>query len=195
MRSPYLMIGIAALVIIAGTIYGVNHRFTPRSYTEQSMATSTLVLASSAFEDGGPIPSKYTCDDNRLLSPPLSISGVPEGTESLALIVDDPDVPKVKIPSGVFDHWTLFNIPAGTREIPEGGSAGIAGANSAGQNAYTGPCPPKEYEPSEHRYFFKLYALDAELPLRAGASKADVEKAMEGHIIAQTELVGRYKKK
>jgi len=104
-------------------------------------------------------------------------------------------VPKALHADGVFDHWVLFNIPAETREIPEGGSVGVAGANGAGKNAYTGPCPPPQYEPSEHRYIFKLYALDSELPLRAGATKADVEKVMEGHIVAQTELVGRYKRK
>jgi len=104
-------------------------------------------------------------------------------------------VPKALHADGVFDHWVLFNIPAETREIPEGGSVGIAGANGAGKNAYTGPCPPPQYEPSEHRYVFKLYALDSELPLQAGATKADVEKVMEGHIVAQTELVGTYKRK
>ncbi|OHB19612.1 MAG: kinase inhibitor, partial [Parcubacteria group bacterium RIFCSPHIGHO2_01_FULL_56_18] len=124
----------------------------------------------------------------------LSIGGVPEGTKSLALIMDDPDVPKVLRADGVFDHWVLFNIPADTREIPEGGSIGVAGANSAGKNAYAGPCPPPQYEPSEHRYVFKLYALDSELPLQAGATKEEVEKAMEGHILGQTQLVGRYKR-
>jgi len=88
----------------------------------------------------------------------------------------------------------LFNISPDTREIPEGKSVGIAGANGAGKNAYTGPCPPPQYEPSEHRYIFKLYALDSELPLQAGATKEDVEKAMEGHIVAQAQLVGRYKR-
>ena len=159
------------------------------------MATSTLTLTSPAFENGGLIPAKYTCDEDRMLSPQLLISGVPEEAKSLALIMDDPDVPKAIHPDGMFDHWTLFNIPPQTTGIPEGGSAGIAGANGAGKNAYTGPCPPPQYEPSEHRYFFKLYALDTELTLQAGASKEEVEKAMQGHVVGEVQLMGRYKRK
>jgi len=159
------------------------------------MVTSTLILTSLTFIANGSIPSKYTCDEDRSLSPPLSIAGVPAGAKSLALIMDDPDVPKQLRPDGVFDHWTLFNIPAGTREIPEGGSVGIAGANGAGNNAYTGPCPPPQYEPSEHRYVFTLYALDSMLALQAGASKKEVIAAMQGHILDQTQLIGKYKRK
>jgi Raf kinase inhibitor-like YbhB/YbcL family protein len=140
------------------------------------------------------VPPLYTCDGSHV-SPPLSISGVPEGAKSLVLIVDDPDVPKAVLPAGVFDHWVLFNIPVTTTEIAQGGSAGTVGANSSGQNAYAGPCPPPQYDPPEHRYFFKLYALNAELPLKEGASKADVEKAMDGHVIAETRLMGRYERK
>jgi len=159
------------------------------------MVTSTLILTSLTFIANGSIPSKYTCDEDRSLSPPLSIAGVPAGAKSLALIMDDPDVPKQLRPDGVFDHWTLFNIPAGTREIPEGGSAGIAGANGAGKNAYTGPCPPPQYEPSEHRYVFTLYALDSMLALQAGASKKEVKAAMQGRILDQTQLIGKYKRR
>ena len=109
--------------------------------------------------------------------------------------MDDPDVPKQLRPDGVFDHWTLFNIPASMSEIPEGGSVGIAGANGAGKNAYTGPCPPPQYEPSEHRYVFTLYALDRMLDLKAGATKQEVKAAMQGHILEQTQLIGKYKRK
>ena len=151
-------------------------------------------LSSPAFENGGKIPSKYTCDEDRLLSPPLFISGVPESAASLALIVDDPDVPKMRRPDGVFDHWVLFNLPSDTTDIPEGRSVGTAGVNSAGTAAYTGPCPPPEYEPSEHRYIFRLYALDEVLNLPSGATKKEVLAAMEGHIIAITEFVGRYRR-
>jgi hypothetical protein len=193
MRSAYFMTGIAALVIIAGVVYGVS-RTAPRSYTEQPMVASGLSLASTAFEDGGLIPAAYTCDGSRELSPSLSISGIPAGAKSLVLIVDDPDVPKERVPSGVFDHWILFNIPTDVREIPEGGTAGVAGVNTSGKNAYTGPCPPKEYQPSEHRYFFKLYALDTELALEAGATKAAVEQAMGGHVLAETQLMARYER-
>lgn len=95
----------------------------------------------------------------------------------------------------MFDHWVLFNIPPETTKIPEGGSVGVPGANGAGQNAYTGPCPPAQYEPSRDRYRFKLYALDTALALSAGASKATAEQAMRGHIVAQTQLTGLYKRK
>src|SRR3989344_931878 len=179
MRTAYLLLGVLWLIIIAGAAYGFNRGFTPSRDTiagtasGTSMATSTLTLTSPAFENGGLIPAKYTCDEDRTLSPQLLISGVPEEAKSRALIMDDPDVPKAIHPDGMFDHWTLFNIPPQTTGIPEGGSAGIAGANGAGKNAYTGPCPPPQYEPSEHRYFFKLYALDTELTLQTGASKAE----------------------
>ncbi len=129
------------------------------------------------------------------MSPALTFAGVPAATKSLALIMDDPDVPKQLRPDGVFDHWTLFNIPASTREIPEGGSVGIAGTNGAGKNVYTGPCPPPQYEPSEHRYVFALYALDRMLALEAGATKLEVKAAMQGHILDQTQLIGKYKRK
>lgn len=203
MRNAYAIVGIAGLIVFTGAAYAFN-----RSYTQQratvstetrtdasiSMTTSTLILMSPAFADNASIPPRFTCDGDRSVSPALSIAGVPEGAKSLALIMDDPDVPKALHADGVFDHWVLFNIPADTREIPEGGSVGVAGANGAGKNAYIGPCPPPQYEPSEHRYIFRLYALDSELPLQAGATKEEVEKAMEGHIIARTQLVGRYKR-
>ena len=203
MRNAYAIVGVAALVVIAGGAYAFNRSFTQprdtvstqtRTGAPTTMSTLTLSLTSSAFAEDASIPSRFTCDGDRSVSPPLSMAGVPQGTKSLALIMDDPDVPKALYGDGVFDHWVLFNIPPETREIPEGGSAGVAGANSAGENAYTGPCPPPQYEPSEHRYVFKLYALDSELSLQAGAGKADMEKAMEGHILAQTQLVGRYKR-
>lgn len=163
-----------------------------------TMTTNTTYpffkLTSTAFVDGVAIPSTYTCDGDRLLSPPLSIAGVPADTVSLALIMDDPDVPKVLRPDGVFDHWILFNIPPDTKEIEKGKSAGIHGVNSAGNDAYTGPCPPPQYDPPEHRYIFTLYALDIDLPLVEGASKTAVLGAMQGYIIAQTQLIGRYKR-
>ena len=203
MRNAYAIVGIAGLIVFLGAAYAFNRSSTQsgdtvstqaRTDASISMAPSTLTLTSSAFAEGASIPSRFTCDGDRSVSPALSIAGVPEGTKSLALIMDDPDVPKALHADGVFDHWVLFNIPADTREIPEGTSVGVAGANGAGKNAYTGPCPPPQYEPSEHRYVFKLYALDSELALQQGATKADVEKAMEGHIVAQAQLVGRYKR-
>ncbi len=151
-------------------------------------------LTSSAFENGGTIPSKYTCEGERTVNPPLSIREIPSGTQSLTLIMEDPDVPRDMKPDGMFDHWILFNVSPILREIPEGGSAGLQGMNGAGQHGYTGPCPPSDHEPSEHRYFFRLYALDTELTLPYGATKQQVFKAMEGHMLAETELMGRYRK-
>jgi Raf kinase inhibitor-like YbhB/YbcL family protein len=158
------------------------------------MAISTLTIASPVFEVGGDIPSRYTCDGENF-SPPISISGVPEAAHTLVLIMEDRDVPAAIKPDGIFDHWILFNIPAMTTDIQEGASAGIAGKNGAGQNTYIGPCPPKEYEPRTHRYFFRLYALDTELSLTEGAARADIERAMAGHVLQEALVIGRYRKK
>ncbi len=156
----------------------------------------TFSLTSPAFENNGKIPAKYTCDGDRTINPPLTFSGVPEGAKSLALIMDDPDVPKALHPEGVFDHWVAFNIPPGTNGIPEGGPVpGIAGANGAGVGAYTGPCPPPQYEPREHRYVFALYALGAPLTLPAGATKREVLEALAPLLLAETKLIGRYSRK
>ncbi|MDP2655295.1 MAG: YbhB/YbcL family Raf kinase inhibitor-like protein [bacterium] len=155
-----------------------------------------MTLTSSAFENNGMIPAKYTCDGDRTISPPLEISGVSDVAKALVLIMDDPDVPKVLHADGVFDHWVVFNIPPDSKGILEGGPVpGIAGANGAGVNAYTGPCPPPQYEPSEHRYIFKLYALIEPIVLNAGATKEEVLDALAPLVLAETELVGRYSRK
>jgi Raf kinase inhibitor-like YbhB/YbcL family protein len=155
-----------------------------------------LALTSTAFEQNGRIPAKYTCDGDRRVNPPLAFLGVPEGAKSLVLIMDDPDVPKVRHASGVFDHWVVFNIPPDAGGIPEGGPVpGTLGANGAEALAYTGPCPPPEYEPSEHRYVFKLYALREELALKAGATKGEVLAALAPARIEEAELIGRYSRK
>ena len=144
-----------------------------------------IKIASTAFAEGEMIPKKYTCDGDDI-SPPLQISDVPENTKSLALIMDDPDAPV-----GVWDHWIAFNIPASISQINEGEEPqGTPGKNSWGRTVYGGPCPPS----GTHRYFFKLYALDTMLDLEPGASKKKVLKAMEGHILAQGELMGKYKR-
>lgn len=195
MRTAYALVGLVWLMIFTALAWGFHPQFKSAGNTSStSMASSTLTLTSSAFENGASIPSRFTCDGVQV-SPPLSISGVPEDAKSLVLIMDDPDVPKALKPDGTFDHWVLFNIPPETREIPEGGSVGIAGVNGAGKDAYMGPCPPAQYEPSEHRYFFKLYALDSMLSLNASASKTDVLGAMEGHVVGEAELIGRYKRR
>ena len=159
--------------------------------TNDSSMNTPLSLTSSAFSDGEVIPSQYTCDGANSI-PPLSISGVPEDAESLVLIMDDPDIPdSVKESRGieVFDHWVVFNIPTDITTIEEGKQpAGTLGLNSAGNAEYTGPCPPD----GEHRYFFKLYALDTTLDLDEGATKQEVEEALYEHILTQTRLLGRY---
>ncbi|HEY9481164.1 MAG TPA: YbhB/YbcL family Raf kinase inhibitor-like protein [Candidatus Paceibacterota bacterium] len=154
-------------------------------------ATTTMKLTSIAFEAGGKIPPQYTCDgDNKMM--PLSFDGVPAEAKSLALTIDDPDVPKDRVPSGVFDHLVVFNIPPKTEGVKETDTTvpGTYGNNGAGQPAYAGPCPPDR----EHRYFFRLYALDTQLALKKGATKEELLADMEGHVIAKAELMGTYER-
>jgi len=212
MLRAYLVTSIGLLVLVLGVLavfLGKSPGAGPRASSDTSITKithasssnlmpSTLKLTSSAFADGEVMPSGFTCDatpSTGAAHPPLSIAGVPQGAVSLALIMDDPDVPG----GGVFDHWVLFNIPAppvgGSLEIPVGAAAGVAGHNSAGTPDYYPPCPPAAYEPSEHRYRFKLYALDAMLDVPEGASKADVEASMQEHVLDETQLTGRYKRK
>ena len=147
-----------------------------------------MKLSSPAFQHEGTIPEKYTCDGGNI-NPPLIISDVPSGALSLALIMDDPDVPKDLKPDGMWDHWIVFNIPPGLSEIKEGEEPeGTHGKGSSQNLDYFGPCPPDR----EHRYFFKLYALDTKLDLPEKSGKQEVENAMKGHILAETELMGRY---
>ena len=142
-----------------------------------------MKITSSAFQEGGNIPSKFTCDGSDT-SPPLQITGVPSEAKSLVLIADDPDAP-----SGLFTHWLVWNIPPQTNSIAEGSAPkGVQGTNDFGKSGYKGPCPP----PGTHRYSFKIFALDRELDLRSGAKRSQVDAAMKGHVIAQGELVGRY---
>lgn len=152
-------------------------------------------IKSPAFENNGLIPAKYTCDSDLPaggINPPLTISGVPTEAKSLTLIMEDPDVPKDRVPEGIIIHWIKFNMPVDNFIIEEGKEpAGVAGRAVRDNTAYVGPCPPDR----EHRYFFKLYALDIMLPLAPGATKTEVEVSMEGHIIEKAELVGRYDKK
>lgn len=150
-----------------------------------------IELKSTAFHYGGMIPSKHTCDGTNL-SPQLSWSNVPEGTESLAILCDDPDAP-----GGTWVHWVIFNIPANTKELAEGihsyqshSNGTTHGKNDFGRLGYGGPCPPG----GTHRYFFKIYALDQVLLVKPGATKTDVENSMRGHILGQGELMGKYKR-
>ena len=146
-----------------------------------------MKLTSTAFIEGGKIPSKYTCEGENT-NPELHISGVPSDAKTLVLIMDDPDVPEFIRKDRMYDHWVVFNIPPSTIHISERSQPqGIPGKNTSGGLNYTGPCPPDR----EHRYFFKLYALDCELTLSKGVSKHDVENAIKGHILAQAQLMGR----
>jgi hypothetical protein len=151
-----------------------------------------LTLSSPAFGEGESIPSRFTCEGENI-SPELRIAHVPAGAVSLALLMEDPDIPEsVRKNRGieVFDHWVVFNIPSGTTVLAQGQKPpGVEGMNSAGQG-YTGPCPPD----GEHRYFFKLYALDTLLDLNRSATKARVEQAMKGHVLEKAQLIGVYKK-
>jgi Raf kinase inhibitor-like YbhB/YbcL family protein len=150
-----------------------------------------MKISSPAFDHGGKIPSRHTCDGENV-SPPLLFSDVPGAAKTLTLIMDDPDVPKHVRKEGIWDHWIVFNIPADLRDIKEGEEppGGTPGLGTNGNEEYFGPCPPDR----EHRYFFKLYALDTELNLPQGASKKQVEDAMKGHVLEQAELMGRYER-
>lgn len=149
-----------------------------------------LTLTSLAFEMNGVIPSRFTCEGKNI-SPDLIFSNIPKNTQSLALIMEDPDVPHSIRQDGVWDHWIVWNMPPETPGIDEGGIApGISGLNSRGNTSYGGPCPPDK----EHRYIFTLYALNTLLPLKAGATKAELLKSASSHIIEQAQLIGRYKK-
>ncbi len=164
---------------------------TPVSGTKEGTAMANIQLISSAFEEGKFIPSKYTCDGADV-SPPLKWSNIPQNTKTIALICDDPDAPV-----GTWVHWVMYNIPPTVSELTEGvpsdktlSNGAIHGINDFKKYGYGGPCPPS----GTHRYYFKIYALDTELQLAPGAKKSDVEKAMQGHILATGQLMGRYKR-
>lgn len=145
----------------------------------------SLSIKSPAFEMNGLIPPRFTCDGDNI-SPALIFSGIPVGTKSLALTMEDPDVPRENF---VWDHWVLWNMPPTLSGIDEGStSQGVIGINSGGEAAYAGPCPPDR----EHRYIFTLYALDSLLELPPGSTKDELVQALSTHIIEQAQLIGRY---
>jgi Raf kinase inhibitor-like YbhB/YbcL family protein len=161
----------------------------------QTIATadvaSTLALTSPAFQNGSAIPERYTCSGQNV-SPELMWTGVPHGTRSFALILDDPDAPM-----GTFVHWVVYNLSPATTAMPEGVSAsasvgdGEQGLNGRGALGYTGPCPPSG---KPHHYHFRLYALDKKLQLQAGATAEQAEAAIKGHVLATTELIGIFER-
>lgn len=157
-------------------------------------AAMALTLTSSAFKPGDKIPSKYTCEGEDV-SPPLTFDGVPEGAKSLVLILDDPDAPDPKAPKRVWAHWLVYNLPPDIKGLPEDASrkaipkGAVTGFSDRKERAYHGPCPPI----GRHRYFHKLYALDAMLPDKP-LTKAELEAAIKDHVLAEASLMGTYQK-
>lgn len=188
---------ILIFAITAVVAYGAAAALGLRPHTASSAAIAeapmTLTLTSTAFAHEGTIPKKYTCQGDDL-SPPLAWSGAPAGTKSFVLIVDDPDAPDPKAPKLTWVHWVLLNLPPDTRGLPEAVEAGALpagtseGLNDWKRTGYGGPCPPI----GRHRYFHKLYALDAKLAVPKTPTKAQVEAAMKGHVLAQATLMGTY---
>lgn len=158
----------------------------PHSATVQAAAPPNgMKISSSAFADGGEIPAKFGCSGSSV-SPPLSFAGVPANAKSLALIVEDPDAP-----GGLFTHWVVWNMTPAVSSIPEGASpSGVQGNSGYGKAGYGPPCPPN----GEHRYVFRLFALDATLSLPAGSGREQLIESMKGHVIAEARVVGRYRK-
>ncbi len=177
----------AALAIVAAWPAGVA--------AQEGGSVMAFTLESENFQAGGEIPSRFTCEGADV-SPQLGWSGAPEGTRSFALVVDDPDAPDPKAPRMTWVHWVLYNLPATAAELPEAVAAGDLptgtrqGTNDWKRSGYGGPCPPI----GRHRYFHKLYALDVELPDLGAATKKQLERAMEGHVLGMAELVGTYQK-
>ncbi len=205
MRVAYALLGLTFLAVLIASYILVEHVYAPTIPTIEELDTQddtsssstntspmALTLTSTAFADGETIPSKYTCDGDNI-SPALMIGNVPEGTRSFALIVEDPDIPQVvkdRMGISVFDHWIYYGIPADTTQIPEGT---VAGTNLRGEG-YTGPCPPPEYEPKEHRYIFSLYALSGSPTFIKAPTKDELRTALEPLILETATLTGRYQR-
>jgi len=170
------------LILVVIGVFGV--RFLRNSKSSGVSRSTTMEIKSPAFGQNGLIPERYTCDGANV-NPPLTISGAPGEAKSFVLIVDDPDAPR-----GTWVHWTIYNISPQTKAIAERSvpQSAIQGTTSFGKPGYGGPCPPS----GMHRYFFKLYALDTVLSAEAALDKTEVENLIRGHILAQTELIGRY---
>ncbi len=186
---PRVLLIMTALAI---TVCSCEQKKEPGEVSEERSQDMIISASSSAFQQGGTIPAKYTCDGNDV-SPPLKWTGVPEATKSLALISDDPDAPM-----GTWVHWVMWNIPPSAQELaenvtpkpelPDGSRQGISDFRRPG---YGGPCPPS----GVHRYYFKIYALDTMLDLPSSTRKADLLKAMKGHILAEGQLMGKYSRR
>lgn len=185
MLSSFLLITLVLIINACSTSPEANKAVVKGS-------GATMELTSLAFQNGGAIPAEYSADGADI-SPALKWEIPPDGTKSFALICDDPDAPM-----GTWVHWVVFDLPPDILELPKGippgpevAGGGNQGQNDSGNNGYSGPAPPS----GTHRYFFKLYALDTILTLPTSTQKKDLEKAMEGHIIASSELMGTYTRK
>ena len=190
-KSPLGLFGLLFVTVsLLADCGGGTEKENRRRQTQHNMAFS---LTSPAFTHGGPIPRVHTCEGDDT-SPPLTWGGAPPGTQTFALIVDDPDAPDPRAPKRTYVHWVVYNMPASATALPAGASSGGLPAGSAevpndfGRPRYGGPCPPV----GRHRYFHKLYALDATLGRLETPNKAGLLQAMEGHILAQAELMGTY---
>lgn len=177
MKRVIIMVATGMVLIVAGAAAKLTTM-------ENTGNSKELLLTSTAFVNNGYIPATYTCEGEDY-NPGITIRNIPAGTESIAIIIEDPDAPK-----GVFDHWIAWNIaPVGS--IAEHSAPGVQGLNGSGKPGYMGPCPPDD---KPHRYFFKVYALDVLLGLKANSEKKDLQREMQGHILAEGVLVGLYKK-
>jgi Raf kinase inhibitor-like YbhB/YbcL family protein len=190
-KQPHLLgftLAAAALALWGGSI----RLATGSIAIDAEGGTMAFAISSASFQNGGDVPKKFTCDGADI-SPELHWNSPPAGAQSFALIADDPDAPV-----GTWTHWVLFDLPAQTTSLPEAvtkvdelPTGGRQGRNDFRRIGYGGPCPPPG---KAHRYFFKLYALDSKLNLKPGANKQEVEQAMQGHILGQAELMGKYQR-
>lgn len=180
-----IILSLVAIALISGGLYFFFfQRSKNESFQLKLLKESNMKITSSAFENNGLVPKKYTCDGENI-NPPLEISDVPENAQSLVLIIDDPDAPM-----GTWTHWTVWSIDPKTTEITENNvpAGAVEGVTDFGRPGYGGPCPPS----GTHRYFFKIYALDTRLNLTSGDDKRKLENAIQGHILTQAEIVGLY---
>ena len=188
---PDLWVAAATVAVVASGCSGGESEY----ILEQEVSQLTIEVTSPAFTEGKPIPTQYTCDGQDR-SPLLSWTGVPDGTKSIALIADDPDAP-----GGTWVHWVLYGLGPEVNELQEGLAAtsevlpggAKQGVNDFKRTGYGGPCPPVGHGP--HRYYFKVYALDGDIDLDPGATKAALQREMDGHILAQDQLTGTYERK
>ncbi len=183
-----ILLSVAAVVVLGiWFLTGFNQGKEPQNILVTTNDMSTFSLTSDAFKHNGKIPDRFTCEGEDL-NPPMEIRQAPAGTVSFTLIVDDPDAPR-----GNWNHWLVWNIPVSQTRIEEGSlpRGAVLGMNDFGRTSYGGPCPPAG---PTHRYFFKLYALDAFLDLKEGATKEQLENALTGHVLGEAELIGLYQR-